>query len=97
MLSQGRLGVALQSLTPEIAGMLGLEGQSKGAVITEVASGSRAEKAGLRAYDVVVEINRKPVTSAEEATALIREGAKGTMILKIRRGGRPQIVTVPAS
>jgi serine protease Do len=93
-LPQDKVGVGLQSLTPETAQFLGIDPKTKGAVITEVSPGSRAARAGLRAEDVILEVNRKPVASAEEASEAIRLAANGSVFLKIRRGGKASFVTI---
>ena len=90
------LGVALQDLVPDISGFLGMPKDTRGAVITEVEPGSRAAKAGLQAEDAILEINRKPVTSASEAVAAIRANPGAPLILKVRRGSATRLVTVPA-
>jgi len=58
--SRGFLGLVAQSLTPGLAERLGLAG-TEGALISGVQEGSPADKAGLRAGDVVVSFNRNPV------------------------------------
>jgi serine protease Do len=89
-------GAHLQDLTPELSRFLGMPADSKGAVVTEVEAGSRAAKAGLRAEDVIVEVNRKPVSTAAEAAAALRE-AKGAVVLRIRSGRGPaRFITIPA-
>jgi serine protease Do len=93
---QDKIGISLQTLNPEVAGLLGVDPNTKGAVITEVASNSRAAKAGLRAEDVIVEIDRKPVASAEEAITALKENPKGGHLLRIRRAGAARFITVPA-
>lgn len=91
-----KVGVYLQSLTPEMARMLGLDANATGAVVTDVEPGSRAAKAGLRAEDVIVEIDRKPVTSAEDAVSALRADSKTGHLLRVRRGGSMRYVTIPA-
>jgi len=86
--------VSLQDLTPDIGRFLGLPDGSKGAVITEVLPGSRAAKAGLRAEDVILEVNRKPITSAGEAATALK-GSTGTLYLRVRRGNATRLLTVP--
>jgi serine protease Do len=93
---QDKIGISLQTLNPEVAGLLGVDPNTKGAVITEVASNSRAARAGLRAEDVIVEIDRKPVASAEQAIAALKENAKAGHLLRVRRGGAARFITVPA-
>jgi serine protease Do len=89
-----KIGVDLQTLTPEMAGALGLGPGAKGAVITEVEPGSRAAKAGLRPEDLIVEVDRKPVLSAEDAVAAL--GGGKAHLLKVRRAGTVVFVTIPA-
>ena len=57
-------------------------GQIQGALITEVVPGSRAENAGLKPGEVIMEVNRKPVASASEAVAAIGE-SEGTVVLRM--------------
>jgi serine protease Do len=92
---QERIGLSMQTLTPDMARLLGVDTNSKGAVVTEVMPNSRAAKAGLRAEDVIVEINRKPVATAEEAIAALKENPKGGQLLRVRRGGNARFITIP--
>jgi serine protease Do len=92
---QGRVGVALQTLTPDIADSLGLDRGTKGAVISDVVAGSPAERAGLKPGDVLVEVDRGPVTSAEQAAAALRAAVKSGHLLRVRNAGGTRFVTVP--
>jgi serine protease Do len=94
---QDIVGVHLQDLSPDISRYFGLPENSKGALITEVAPGSRAARAGLNAEDVILEVNRKAVGSAQEAAAAFQANAGQTLLLKVRRGAATRMVTVPAS
>ncbi|TGT78907.1 PDZ domain-containing protein, partial [Mesorhizobium sp. M8A.F.Ca.ET.161.01.1.1] len=55
-------------------------------VVSRVEEGSAAARAGLRAGDVIVPINRKPLATVAELTAALRE-ASGTIALDLFRGG----------
>ena len=68
-----------------------------GALITEVASGSAAERAGLRAGDVIVEINREPVSSAEDAVNLTTNPKDPVTLLRVWRDGSTRFVVVDES
>lgn len=94
--SQDRIGLGLQTLSPEIARALGLPPDTKGAVITEVVPGSRADKAGLEDGDVILKVNRKDVRSADDAVAALR-AQPGEVLLQVRRGNATRFVTVPAN
>jgi len=91
----GRIGLALQSLSPEIAQGLGLPADTKGAVITEIAPGSRAEKAGLSPEDVILKINKTAVGSSEAAVEAFKVAPKGRQLLQVRRGNATRFVTIP--
>ncbi len=62
---RGRLGIIIQDLSPEIAEALGLS-EVRGAVVREVEAGSSAEAAGIRAGDVVIEFNGRPLRNSSD-------------------------------
>jgi len=62
---QGRLGLAVNDLTPDIRQQLSVPTRIQGVAVENVRPASPAEEAGLSRGDVIVEINRKPVDSAE--------------------------------
>jgi serine protease DegQ len=61
---RGSLGIYVQNLTAELAGALGIDGV-KGALVAEVVTGSSADRAGVRAGDVIVRIDGNDVDSAQ--------------------------------
>jgi serine protease Do len=81
---EGPLGLSLQTLTPSLAESLGMPSLRKGAVISGVAPGSVAEAAGLSPGDVIVEVDRKAVASAEEAAAALRAKRSGGHLLRVQ-------------
>jgi len=62
---RGTLGIYVQDLTSELAGAFGLE-QGRGVLVAEVVADSAAEKAGLRAGDVITSIAGYAVRNAQE-------------------------------
>ncbi|HXU81013.1 MAG TPA: PDZ domain-containing protein, partial [Polyangia bacterium] len=92
---QDKIGLSMQTLNPEVARLLGLDPNTKGAVVTEVIPNSRAAKAGLRAEDVIIEVDRKPVTTSAEAIGILKENPKAGHLLRVRRGGAATYVTIP--
>ncbi len=85
---RGRLGVSVQNLTEDLASALKAEGR-RGAVITQVESGSTADRAGLRSGDVVTAVNGRPVKDADDlrnAIGLVRAGEE--IELEVLRDGR---------
>lgn len=83
--SQEKFGLELQDITPQIAGRLGLKSE-QGVVITDVKPGSPADNASLRQGDVILEINRKHVSSVEDAKKdFAKASDKGSVLLLIER------------
>lgn len=91
---RGQLGVLIQDLTPELAEAFKLE-QSHGAVVARVLPKSPAEKAGLKAGDVVTRVNGRAVHNSGElrnAIGLLPLGSRVT--LEVLREGRPLEIRV---
>jgi serine protease Do len=97
--SDEKVGVALQTLTPDVANQIGVDPATKGAVITDVKPNSRGDRAGLQPSDVILDLNRKPVASADEAATALRDGMKGKKeeLLSVRRGDSTRYVTIATS
>jgi putative serine protease PepD len=82
------------------AGYLGVEGTDaqgsrSGAVVTNVSGGSPASKAGLRADDVVVEVDGTPIDSMVDLAARVRSREPGQQVrLTVLRGSDQRQVTV---
>jgi Do/DeqQ family serine protease len=90
---RGVLGVNIQTLSPDIADSLGL-GNTQGALVSQVVDGSAAEKAGIKAGDVITAVNGKPVRDAaglRNAIGLLRIGDK--IDVSLIRDGQPRRVT----
>jgi serine protease Do len=71
-----RFGLQVEPLAPDAAARLGLP-SGRGVVVTDVAPGSPADRAGLRRADVVLEVNRRPVIDTAElgrALAALKPG-----------------------
>lgn len=69
----------------------------KGVVVTDVDQNSPAAEAGLRPGDVILEINKKPVRTAEEAVKLTEKGSDKTTLLRVWRDGGSHFVVVDES
>ncbi|HEX8723145.1 MAG TPA: PDZ domain-containing protein [Pyrinomonadaceae bacterium] len=85
------LGVRTEEVTRENASRYGLSGEPRGVGVREVVKGSPAEKAGLRAGDVILRFDGEPVTSVRKLTRLVEESApEHTARLTVLRGGSEQ-------
>lgn len=85
-------GLRLQELTPELAKQLGYEG-GKGVLVTDVANGSPAERAGFAAGALILEIDRQPVNSVKQAEKLLATDKKAHLFL-VRQGETTQYVAI---
>ena len=66
----------------------------KGVVVTEVDPNSAAAEAGLQPGDVIQEINRKSVKTAQEAVNMTEHPADKTTLLRVWRNGGSRFVVV---
>jgi Do/DeqQ family serine protease len=96
---RGRLGVAIQDVTPDLAKALGL-GIQAGAIVTQVEPDSSASRAGVKVDDVVVDLDGAKVIGAadlrntigltpigsEVAIGLVREGRRQTIKIRVEQG-----------
>ena len=69
---RGWLGVSIQPLTKDLAKNFKRD-NTNGALVSSVIEGSPAEKAGLKAGDVIVEFNGKKVAKATELPSLVAD------------------------
>jgi serine protease Do len=92
--SRGYIGVYLTDVTPALQRSLGLS-VSHGAMVQDVSAASPAERAGLRAYDVIVDVDGREVMSNEELIRDISARQPGTVVrLAVVREGHRQALTV---
>lgn len=92
--AQDAFGLVLQTLTPPLAQSMGMDPNTQGVVVAEVAPGSAAAKAGLAPGDVILEIDRKPVAARDEALAGLRAARKGGHLLRVRSASGTRFVTL---
>ena len=96
------LGLTVQPLTEEIVGSLGYEGEG-GILVSGVAPYSPAHEAGIRAGDLILEVDRKQIESVQDFRSVVAELEKGKAALfflwrkedgRTRRSGRTLFVPV---
>ncbi|MDC4223784.1 MAG: PDZ domain-containing protein [Candidatus Manganitrophus sp.] len=91
-------GAQVRNLTPEAAREMNLPKGLEGVVISRVEAGSLAEEAGLRAGDVILEVNRTAVRNTREyEQALSRLKKEQSALLLIHRGGNTLFLTLDAA
>lgn len=84
---RGRMGVMLQSLTSQLAEYFGLKDQG-GALISSVREDSPADKAGLKAGDVIISIDGKEVEDPHDVMKMVRKKEEGTLNVVVMRDKR---------
>jgi serine protease Do len=78
-------GLVVQNITPEIARHLNLKDR-RGVIVTDIQPGSPAESADLRAGDIIVEINKKPVRNVADFKELMKKGSlKDGIVVLVKR------------
>lgn len=83
-----KFGMEVAPLTPAVAKQLGVDG-TKGLVVTSVAPGGKAANMGLSRGDVIVEVNRKAVSTIDDFHNALSGSEEGELLLvRSSRGSR---------
>ena len=96
------LGVQMVTLTPELAKQNNSDPNSmlmipevKGVLVLRVVPNSPAAIAGIRRGDVIVQIDNKAITSAEQLQSIVEDSSLGQALqVKVQRGNQTQILSV---
>ena len=94
-MKRGRVGIQTEEVTEQVATSRGLSSIA-GAVIRSVSQGSTAERAGLKADDIVLQIDGRPVRTASDLrnrVALVRAG--GQVRLQVWRNRQTVSLQIP--
>ncbi len=93
-----RLGLAVTDLSPDVRGQLNLPEQVHGVAVEEVKPGSPADNAGIAPGDVIVQLNRKPVESAQQFAGAVHAMAanQDVLLLVWSHGGATYRVLQPS-
>ena len=91
---RGWLGVFIQEITPEIAENFGLENEN-GALVSSVHKEGPAETAGIKAGDVVIAFNGKPIEEMRSLPRIVAESPIGKPIdMVVMRDGKKITLSV---
>jgi len=92
--AQGKLGLSLQPLTPQLARQLELKDAASGLVVTGVQDGSPADDAGIQKGDIILQINRQEIKTAVELQSAVARAKGNSLLLLINREGQTLFLTV---
>lgn len=88
-----RSGLMVENITPQLGEFFGVKG-GNGVLVRSVEKGSRGEKAGFHAGDVIVKVNNQSVHDASDFTHAVRSSASGTASVTVMRDKREQNLTL---
>jgi serine protease Do len=92
--SRGYIGVTLKDVDPDLQQSLKLA-SSEGALVQDVTAGSPGDRAGLRAYDLILSVDGTDVRSNDHLIWEISSRQPGTSAtLRVLRNGREQTIVV---
>lgn len=92
--TRGWIGVAVQELTPELAESFKLH-DTQGVLISEVVRSSPADKAGIKAGDILTHVAEKALTDSSTMLETISALTPGkVVVLKLRRNQTELVVQV---
>ena len=81
---RGRLGVRVQDLNPDLGSYFGVN-DGKGVLITEVLKDTPAEKAGLKAGDVITKVGDKKVEDSDDLVRALRDADQKVTLTVMRQ------------
>ena len=88
-----RSGLMVENITPQLGEFFGVK-NGKGVLVRSVEKGSRAEKAGFRAGDVVVKVNDQVVHDASDFTHALRSASGASAAVTVVRDRKEQSLTL---
>lgn len=87
--SRGFLGLVPQEISEELQQSLGLQ-STEGVIVSSIQKDTPADKAGLKRYDVILEINGQPIKTEDQFRKLIADAHPGDKVtLKVLRDSKP--------
>ena len=88
-----RSGLMVENITPQLGDFFGVK-SGNGVLVRSVEKGSRGEKAGFRAGDVVVKVNNQPVHDTSDFTHALRSSSGAGAAVTVMREKREQNLTL---
>jgi len=90
--SSMRSGLMVENLTPQLGDFFGAK-NGQGVLVRSVEKGSRADKAGFRAGDVIIKINGEPINDSGDFSHALRSH-NGNTTISVIRDKKEQTITL---
>jgi hypothetical protein len=87
--SSMRSGLMVENITPQLGEFFGVK-NGRGVLVRSVEKGSRADKAGFRAGDVIVKVSDQPIQDTSDFSHALRSHAGGNTAVVVIRDKREQ-------
>ena len=91
--SSMRSGLMVENLTPQLGEFFGAK-NGNGVLVRSVEKGSRADKAGLRAGDVIVRVGDQPIHDTSDFTHALHSRSAGSVNVGVIRDKKEQTLTI---
>src|SRR6266853_394248 len=91
--TSARSGLMVENITPQLGEFFGVK-NGNGVLVRSVEKGSRADKAGLRAGDVITRVGDQPVHDTSDFTHALRSRTTGSVSVGVIRDKKEQTLTI---
>jgi len=91
--SSARSGLMVENITPQLGDFFGVK-DGNGVLVRTVEKGSRAEKAGFRAGDVIVKINNQPVHDTSDFSHAVKSRSGNSVNVGVVRDRKEQTLNL---
>lgn len=92
--SSMRSGLMVENITPQLGEFFGVR-NGRGVLVRSVEKGSRADKAGFRAGDVIVKVSDQPIQDTSDFSHALRSHSGGNTAVVVIRDKREQTLNLP--
>jgi membrane-associated protease RseP (regulator of RpoE activity) len=91
--SSARSGLMVENITPQLGDFFGVK-DGNGVLVRTVEKGSRAEKAGFHAGDVIVKINNQPVHDTSDFSHAVKSRSGNSVSVGVVRDKKEQTLNL---
>jgi serine protease Do len=92
--TSARSGLMVENITPQLGEFFGIK-NGNGVLVRSVEKGSRADRAGFRAGDVIVRVNDQPVHDTSDFSHALRSRNAGAVTVNVIRDRKEQNLSLP--